>query len=221
MSYSVAGGTGVKRTLEGIATSSDGRYKGLELDVKDQQWNFWKMSPGQDVGRDLIWEFNMTTRKDQMIRFPTDCMFMRYNAQCRNKDFISATAAEQANKHVKVENYFLRAREGEPPLYFEGALGPASFIDRVEVLVNGLPMQAHQGMGSLGYIYQTQNKLYTSDKVRKQKYQRDIPRVSLSKDRATGVVPYPTDMDESMRTLNFDSNLASTDKVERFNMEVI
>jgi hypothetical protein len=210
-----------KRTVEGIAVKGDGKYQLTDADVKERKWMFWRMSPGTNLKRDLIWEFQMQVRKDQLIRFPTESLFMHFNAKIVNGDYVSETSDPvDGKKDVRVSHYFLQPHSKAPSVYFEGALGAASFIDRVEVLVNGVPVPDTQGMGSFGYIYATQNKLYCSEKRRKDKYLRDIPRVSTSGDRDASKTDLSDDMKDSMESLQFDTAVASADMVERFTLDV-
>lgn len=133
---------------------------------------------------------------------------------------MSATAADTnpVTDNNKNPHYFLRPRQAAPRVYLEGALGAATFFDRVTVLVNGIELRQEQ-LGEHGYLYQQLNRTLMSKENRLLKYGRDFPRISvrsdgkITTDKAEGLLA------ESMESLEFDTATLSADKILRFNMD--
>ena len=168
---------GEKRTVEGLAVGP-GRYRVTEEEIKDRFNYSWRVDPGVDLNRDSVWEMNMTVRHDQLVRFPQECMFLKFMAKSPNVDYVSDTAGDVDGKYVKLKIGFTQPMDNKPPVYFDGTLGASVFFEKIEVLVNGVPVPDTQGMSSYGFIYAAMNKIYCSEKHRKEKYLREIYRVS-------------------------------------------
>jgi hypothetical protein len=116
----------------------------------------------------------------------------------------------------------LRPRTRAPYVYLEGALGGASFFERVTVIVNGWSVEKEQ-MGHLHHMYQTFNRTMMTSERRKKKYNVDVPRVSTSFERKVNhpvaVVPSGGMLDQlllSMEPVDWEDNNTTNTKVLRF-----
>ena len=223
---------GDKRNVEGLAVGP-GRYRVTEEEIKERNFYTWRVDPGVDLNRDSVWEMNMIIRHDQLVRFPPECMFIKFTAKAPNKDFIAGgQGAEVTGKYVRLENAYTMPQEDKPAVFFDGCVGASAIFSGCEVLVNGVPVPDTQGMSSFQFVYAAINKIYCTEKHRREKYLREIYRVSTDGDGTIPQVPkeagsqemvpgdHPPDMDACMELLQFDDQAASNPKLGRFTMDV-
>ena len=216
---------GEKRTVEGLAVGP-GRYRVTEEEIKDRFNYSWRVDPGVDLNRDSAWEMNMIVRQDQLVRFPQDCLYIKFTATQTNKDYESASAVEVEGKNKRVKDLFTQPQTNNPAVYFDGCVGAGAFFQSCEVLVNGVPVPDTQGMGSFQFIYSALNKIYCSQKHREEKYPTKIYRISNDKDGHIPVdhdhkpLAHPAVMDKCMELLQFNDRAVSTSKLGRFTMDV-
>jgi len=159
-------------------------------------------------------------------RFNGDCLYLKIGAKYVNPVFVSLTEALPAPVNnvvadVRTRYYNLRSKTKNPRVFLEGALGAATFIERVEVLINGWAVTQEQ-MGSHGYIYQTMNRSYMTEARQKAKYGRTFPRVSTARDlRPTVAATEKVDASllDSMTPLEADDDTTETYRILRFGID--
>lgn len=115
----------------------------------------------------------------------------------------------------------LRPKTKAPHVFLEGALGAASFFEKVDVIINGWKVSTEQ-MGDHGYIFQTFNRTYMTEERRKKKYGRPIPRVStsfeLKADHANGDKQLPA-LAKSMEPLESADDTTETHHILHFGVD--
>jgi hypothetical protein len=146
-------------------------------------------------------------------RFNGDCLYLKIGAKYVQPAFVGAQAnipdpVRGVTADVRTRYYYLRSKAKDPRAYLEGALGAATFIERVEVIINGYDVKEEQ-MGSHGYIYQVANRTYMTESRQKAKYGRSFPRVSNGHDNRPVVTVAGEKVDSSL--LNSFAPLESDD----------
>ena len=159
------------------------------------------------------------------IRFPVEPFCLSYEVMYHNPDYVvkPPTGNDGRTEAQRVLWHFTKAQEKLPSVYLESALGGASFFSKIEVEVNGYPISDVSGpsLGNHGWFYAIFNKVFCTEKLRMDKYDRNIPRVSTETDRkpATGNAASPRDLHESAESLEFDAETVSKPKMSVFGFD--
>jgi hypothetical protein len=121
---------------------------------------------------------------------------------------------------IKAEYHFLQPVERTPPVYLEPALSAAALFSDVTVEINGYPLEK-PSVGKYGYIFQTFNKTFVSDAIRRAKYDTpEIPRPSNANERKpTNVADSPT-LRAAMAMLEHDDKRTSKPKLLHFSFDL-
>jgi hypothetical protein len=125
----------------------------------------------------------------------------------RNPDHAAKPAAGVADARTalqKLEWVYTKPSEKKPSAYLEPALLGASFFTHVDVEVNNFPVgEAGPSMGIHGWFYAVFNKVFCSDKLRLEKYDKEIPRISTEFDRSA--TNDAADLKTCSKSLEFDT----------------
>ena len=232
------GGGGLGRQVVGISRDREtGRYKKMDRDLEAHSTGIWRPSQGTNYASDDMVEFNMVVRADELVRFPENPFCLIMSAKHINSDFIGDAALQRNNAAQadakRTENpdladltktTWLAPQQNNPAVNLEGSLGGASFVDHLEVLVNGMPVDLAE-LGPHWYIWQGINRNFMSEQAKKLRYQ-GVPRCSTA---TTRMAPpqgtdakdrkMPKDLLDSMETLQFDGLKTSKNKLLRFNID--
>jgi hypothetical protein len=216
------------RALPGLAAhGEDGTYPPLQEDFTDGKADFYEVKHGTNLNEDDTWEISFTTRKDRLCRIPTEGFCLLYKASSPNRYYDQAATNDVPNEFTKVaEGFTTPQTKGNPAAFLEPALGPASFIHKIELIINGYPLTIQEQLGHWNYVYQTQNRIFTTQEHYRRKYKRDLVRVSTTKDRTLTLteIAHKNDrvdgmskvMIEAMASLQFDGKETTNEKWVRF-----
>jgi hypothetical protein len=124
----------------------------------------------------------------------------------------------------KTRQVFIRPVDHEPACYLEPTLGGATFVSKVEVLVNGEPVD-QPSLGEHGYLYQKINRTFCSDRLRQLKYGGKLaPLISSTSERVMNGTDATKDderLKASLRLLQHQDKLASQSNVLFFGVDGI
>ena len=115
------------------------------------------------------------------VRFPVEPFCLSYEVMHKNSTYVPKPVGDDARTAAtKIEWHFTQSQKKTPAAYLESALGGASFFTKVDVEVNGYAISEVSGpsLGNHGWFYSIFNKVFCTDQLRMDKYDRKIPRVS-------------------------------------------
>ena len=131
----------------------------------------------------------------------------------KNKNVSSAGGASNEEKAVW---HYPKPGASLPPVYLEPAISGGAFFSSVDVEVDEIPVDV-QKLGTNGWFYTAFNRTFCTDKQRLEKYGGPIPRVSTEFQRDKVNLANSPDMQEALKTLEFDTTLTSKPKLIRWN----
>ena len=221
-------GGATKRNLPGIASSGQGKYRRLEQDLDRRSTQIWRPVPNSDLKNEDMIEFSMTVRADEMVRFPENPLCLLVDATVANPDYVPLKAGEARPDTATVDQ--IRERDNldpqglAPAIFIEGVLGARAFFEKIDVLINGMPVDFDE-MGNFGHIFQCLNRIFTDVETKRDRY-GGVPRCSTSNDMkapdvATGKYKeaMSNDLLESMESLQYVSKSSGSNRVMRFNFD--
>jgi hypothetical protein len=194
--------------------------------------DFWDVKQGTRLNDEDTWEWNITTPPNKLCRVPINPFCLTFEAKAPNRYHKTGAAVKDKEWNDKATGFLTPQDKANPGVFLEDCLGPSALFRSCEILVNQLPLTAHEMMGQWQHLYSTINRVFTTKAHQLKKYNRTFARVSTSHQRHVKTEPGPTgDADkvrvtymskevlESMKLLQFDGKNESTDKYVRFGID--
>jgi hypothetical protein len=128
--------------------------------------------------------------------------------------------AGHADASKATEYHFLKPLTMLPPVFLDPALSAASFFSEVAVEINGIPLEP-PSLSKNGWVYNAFNRVFCSEKIKREKYDGDVPRVSNENDRKPDNLETSPGLKAAFTGLDFDAALTSKAKLLRFNFDGI
>lgn len=149
-----------------------------------------------DINTSHVWTFTMKSRADEFVRFNVESLSMVIFGTYPNRD--AAGADPGAPPERRAANWALRARSNLPRIFMLPTIAGTGFIQRVEVMVNGVKVGTNDSLGShLSEYAHLSNIFYTNPKV---------PYIAVSSDTAsTGAADKTKAMTEASKIFDYNT----------------
>lgn len=117
-----------------------------------------------DINTSHVWTFTMKSRADEFVRFNAESLSMVIFGTYPNPDAAAAVPLDPPER--RAANHALRARSNLPQMFMLPTIAGTGFIQRVEVLVNGVKVGTNDSLGvHLSEYAHLSNIFYTNPKV--------------------------------------------------------
>jgi hypothetical protein len=144
-----------------------------------------------------------------------DAFTIWFEGKYTQHDFLDTGTADQ-----KELLHFIRPSLGEPPLYLEPSLSAAAFFSDVAVEINGIPVE-QSSLGKNAWLFQVFNRVFQGDKVRRQKYDSELVRVTNENDRKIGNKDNSPDLKAALTMMDHDARRTTKWKMMRFGTDLV
>lgn len=111
-----------------------------------------------EINTSHVWTFSMKSRADQYVRFNPESLSMVVYGTYANPTRDEGSAVPE----TAAVNHALRARSNLPPMFILPTVQGSGFIQRVEVLINGVKVGTNDGLGSHLQHYAHASNVYCS-----------------------------------------------------------
>jgi len=116
-----------------------------------------------DINTSHVWTFTMKSRADEFVRFNVESLSMVVFGTYANPVVSTVPADPPENRAA---NWALRARSNQPQMFLLPTVAGTGFIQRVEVLVNGVKVGTNDSLGThLSEYAHLSNVFYPNPKV--------------------------------------------------------